>query len=638
MNFANNIWLVAALLALPAMIALYFKVENRKRHRLARFAASKLIGDLVASLSPRKRNLKVTLAITAVLLIAVALARPQWGYQWQETKGRGIDILIALDTSKSMLAQDIKPNRLERAKLAILDLVEQIEADRIGLIAFSGTAFLQCPLTLDYDAFRQTLATVDTEIISVGGTDIASAIAEAQASFAQDDSFRILVLITDGEDLEAAGIERARLAGAEGVKVYTVGVGSPSGELIPITLPGGGIDFLRDRQGNVVKTRLDETTLSEIAAVTEGFYVPLGSTGEGLDEVYRGGLQSIPKQEREARLQQIPHERFQWPLGLAIAALIGESLLGTRRRRDLRLPSPLRSAGILILLLSFSLSDPLQASPREAESLYEEGDFKGAAEHFREEIERSPDDARLHFNLGAAHYRDGAYEAALDNLNEALTTDDLELQRDAYYNLGDTHYRLGEAALQTVPQATIRLWEEGLKQFENALDLHPEDEDAKYNHEFLTKRLEELKKQLPKQPQQGESDREQGDDESEENEESGDPQPQNSQEGDRENERAQSPPDSSEEQAGEPQSQAGQEDSEKPSEEQEAESQAQQGQPPPGSEKEEEREIQAAPGHMTREEARQLLESMKSDERKLPLARIELQERRTAREREGKDW
>ena len=628
MNFANNIWLVAALLTLPAMIALYFKVENRKRHRLERFAASKLIGDLAASLSPRKRNLKVTLAIVAVLLIAVALARPQWGYQWQETKGRGIDILIALDTSKSMLAQDIKPNRLERAKLAILDLVEQVEGDRIGLIAFSGTAFLQCPLTLDYDAFRQTLATVDTEIISVGGTDIASAIAEAQASFAQDDSFRILVLITDGEDLEAAGIERARLAGAEGVKVYTVGVGSPSGELIPITSPGGGIDFLRDHQGNVVKTRLDETTLSEIAAVTEGFYVPLGSTGEGLDEVYRGGLQSIPKQEREARLQQIPHERFQWPLGLAIAALIGESLLGTRRRRDLRLPSPLRSAGILILLLPFSLSDPLQASPREAESLYEKGDFKGAAEHFREEIERSPDDARLHFNLGATHYRAGAYEAALDNLNEALTTDDLELQRDAYYNLGDAYYRLGEAALETDPQATIRLWEEGLKQFENALDLHPEDEDANYNHEFLTKRLEELKKQLPKQPQQG-------DDESEEN---GEPQPQNSQEGDRENEQAQSPSDSSEEQAREPQSQAGQEDYERPSKEQEAESQAKQGQPPPGSEKEEEREIQAPPGHMTREEARQLLESMKSEERKLPLARIELQEHRTSPEREGKDW
>ena len=638
MNFANNIWLVAALLAPPAMIALYLKVEKRKRHRLAKFAASKLIGDLAASLSPRKRNLKMTLAIAAVLLIAVSLARPQWGYQWQETKGRGIDILIALDTSKSMLAQDIKPNRLERAKLAILDLVEQIEGDRIGLIAFSGTAFLQCPLTLDYDAFRQTLATVDTEIISVGGTDIASAIAEAQASFAQDDSFRILVLITDGEDLEAAGIERARLAGAEGVKVYTVGVGSPGGELIPITLPGGGVDFLRDRQGNVVKTRLDETTLSEIAAATEGFYVPLGSTGEGLDEVYRGGLQSIPKQEREARLQQIPHERFQWPLGLAIAALIGESLLGTRRRHDFRLPSPLRSAGVIVLLLAFSSSDPLQASPREAESLYEVGDFKGAAEHYSEEIERSPDDARLHFNLGAAHYRDGAYEAALETLDEALTTDDLELQRDAFYNLGATQYRLGEAALQTDPQSTLRLWEEGLKQFESALDLHPEDEDAKYNHEFLTRRLEELKKQLPKQPQQGESDQEQGDDEGEDNKESGEPKPQNRQEGDQENEAEQSASDSSEEQAGERQSQAAQEDSEEPADKQEAEPQTQQDHPQPGTEKEEEQEIQVTPGHMTREEARQLLESMKSEERKLPLARIELQERRPAREREGKDW
>ena len=622
MTFENNIWLIAALILLPALTVLYLQLERGKKSRLASFAASKLIEDLAASLSTRKRNLKAALLILAIVLIAISLARPRWGYDWQETKGKGIDILIALDTSKSMLAEDIRPNRLDRAKLAILDLLERIEGDRVGLIAFSGSAFLQCPLTLDYDAYRQTLETVDTNIISLGGTNMAAAIAEAQASFAQDDNFRILVLITDGEDLEAEGIEQARLAAQEKVTVYTVGVGSLSGELIPVRMEDGGVDFLRDSRGNVVKTRLDETTLTEISSSTGGFYVPLGSTGEGLEEVYNVGLQSIPKQEREARLHKIPHERFQWPLSLAVCALIMESFLSTRRRRVIRAPVALRWASMLGLALFLMTGEPVQASPRNAQDLYNEGDFEEAEKQYREAIEKSPEDSRLQFNLGATQYREGAFENAEGALVNALQTDDLELQGNTFYNLGNTHYRMGQTTLQTDPQSTIELWEEGLKDYENALNLDPADEDAKFNTEFLEKRLEELKKQLEQQQQQQQQQQNEENNEEQNQEESSQGQ------------------ESEQQDEGQQQSQSEEEQSaEKESAEQESkEEQMQQTSESEETDEGEELEPQVASGRMTREEARQLLDSMKSEERKLPVAIFEIDDPKKARERTLKDW
>ena len=636
MTFENNIWLIAALILLPALTLLYLQLERGKKSRLASFAASKLIEDLAASLSTRKRNLKAVLLILAIVLIAISLARPRWGYDWQETKGKGIDILIALDTSKSMLAEDIRPNRLDRAKLAILDLLERIEGDRVGLIAFSGSAFLQCPLTLDYDAYRQTLETVDTNIISLGGTNMAAAIAEAQASFAQDDNFRILVLITDGEDLEAAGIEQARLAAEEKVTIYTVGVGSPSGELIPVRMEDGSVDFLRDNRGNVVKTRLDETTLTEISSSTGGFYVPLGSTGEGLEEVYNVGLQSIPKQEREARLQKIPHERFQWPLGLAVCALIMESFLSTRRRRVIRAPMPLRWASMLGLALFLMTGEPVQASPRNAQDSYHEGNYEEAERQYREAIEESPEDSRLQFNLGATQYREGAFENAEGALQNALQTEDLKLQGNTFYNLGNTHYRMGQTTLQTDPQSTIELWEKGLKDYENALNLDPADEDAKFNTEFLEKRLEELKKQLEQQQQQQQQQNEENNEEQNQEESS---QSQESEQQDEEQQQS----DSEQRAGGQQQSESEQSEEEHSAEKESAEQESKEEQMQQTSESEEtdegeELEPQVASGRMTREEARQLLDSMKSEERKLPIAIFEIDDPKRARERTLKDW
>ncbi len=637
MNFEQIFWLFAAVAALPILTLLYIHVEKGKRNRLEAFAAFKLLSQLAASFSPRKRNLKTGLTIAASCLVLLALARPQWGYEWQETKGKGIDILIALDTSKSMLAEDVKPNRMERAKLAILDLLERIEGDRVGLIAFSGSAFLQCPLTLDYNAFRLTLETIDTSVISRGGTNFAAAIAEAQASFAEDDNFKILVLITDGEDLEAAGVEQARAAAEEGVKVYTVGVGSPGGELIPVRGENGSVDFLRDEKGNVIKTRLDEVTLNEISNITDAFYVPLGSRGEGLERVYRVGLESIPKQEREAHLQKLPFERFQWPLGLAVTALIAESLVSSRKRERRR---PSKRALLLILpflLLLLLLPNWIRASPATAERHYNEGNYSEAKEAYEKAIEKAPDDERLYYNLGSTEYREGLFESAEEAYKEALQTDDLAIQEDTFYNLGNTRYRLGETALQLDPQETIRLWEEGLKDYENALNLNPEDEDARFNFDFVTKRLEELKKQLEQQEQQQQDQQEEDQNQEQEQqdqkgEESQTEQNQNREEQNQENQ--QQDQNQQEQNSQENQNQSGEQD-EQSSQEGKREPQPQPHEAGEEEESAEEKQERRALGLMTREEARQLLESLKDEERKLPITVFEFPDHQNP---ELKDW
>lgn len=335
MTFGDPLWI---LLALPAAVLFAWMAwagARRSRQRLARFAMSSLLARLTPAYSPTRHNLKTILAGLALLAILAALARPQWGHFWEETEAIGIDILIAIDTSRSMLAEDIRPNRLERAKLAVLDLLDQLEGDRVGIIAFAGTAFLQSPLTLDYEALRGTLRSVDTATIPVPGTNLAAAIAEARQAFGKEKAHKILVVLTDGEDLEAAGIAAARQAAEEdGLRIFTVGVGGTQGELVPIRTSRGEVEFLRDASGNFVRSALDERTLETVARASNGFYAHLGTTGEGLRRVYTEGLADIPRETLEGRLRRIPIERYQWPAAFALFLLFLEPLISTRRRKE----------------------------------------------------------------------------------------------------------------------------------------------------------------------------------------------------------------------------------------------------------------------------------------------------------------
>lgn len=332
MNFGASgmgVWLWVV----PGTIFFYVLAERSRKKALERFASADLLKTIAGVPRGRRRNLKRGMIVAALLLALIALMRPQWGFKWQEVKRQGIDILIALDTSRSMMAEDVLPNRLERSKLAIKDLIRKLKGDRIGLIAFSGTAFLQSPLTVDYDGFLLALDDIHVDTIPIGGTSLSKAIYTSIKSYeGGKKKNKVLIIITDGEDLEG-GIDRAiEKAKANGIKIFCVGIGTTEGELIPVDSGSGRREFLKDPEGNIVKTRLVESILKKIALSTGGIYLRAGGVEFGLELIYDEKLSKLEKQEFKSRMEKRFHERFQIPLVLAFLLLLFEALIGERAK------------------------------------------------------------------------------------------------------------------------------------------------------------------------------------------------------------------------------------------------------------------------------------------------------------------
>jgi Ca-activated chloride channel family protein len=323
------LWL---LLLLPAIAAFFVWALRQRQAALQRFAEARLLPTLTPDLDVRRYGWSAAVIVAAIGLLLVAIAGPQWGFQWEEVRREGVDLIVAVDTSRSMLAEDVKPNRLERAKLGIQDLVAQLRGDRIGLVAFAGSAFTQCPLTLDYAAFSESLRALQVGIIPKGGTAIGEAIRTSIEAFeGHQGQHTALILITDGED-HGGDIEEAIQAATDrGIRIYTVGIGSPDGDLIPITVDGQQT-FVKDRKGQVVKSRLDEAVLQKIAAETNGAYVRAAGPSLGLDQVYTDYISKLDKRELKSTMEKKFEQRFQLPLLAAVVLLLIEPLIGSRRR------------------------------------------------------------------------------------------------------------------------------------------------------------------------------------------------------------------------------------------------------------------------------------------------------------------
>ncbi|HUK81803.1 MAG TPA: VWA domain-containing protein [Verrucomicrobiae bacterium] len=323
-------WLVALVPVLALFLVWAFRARRRA---LGRFAAQPLAERLADLVRPVARRWKAVLTVAAVLFTALALAQPRWGFEWREVKRSGVDIFVLLDVSKSMLTEDVRPNRLTQAKYAVQDLLEKLRGDRVGLIAFAGTAFVQCPLTIDYEAFRLTLKDADPQIIPRGGTAISLAIRTALKAFeASEGHDHAIVLITDGEETEGDALAAAGEAAKAGVRIYAIGVGTAEGELIPVREDGKPMEFVKNQQGEVVKSRLDEETLKQVALKTGGIYVRSAAGDFGMDMIYDKGIAQLQRKQFEARLQKRYFERFQWPLGIAFALLVVESFVSDRRK------------------------------------------------------------------------------------------------------------------------------------------------------------------------------------------------------------------------------------------------------------------------------------------------------------------
>src|SRR5262245_35926197 len=246
MQFEHPHYLWSLLVAVPALVTFFWWAAREKQRVLEKFVSATLLPGLLAGVSAGRRKARMILVITSVVLLIVTLARLQIGFSWEEARSRGLDIVVAIDTSRSMLAADVAPNRLRRAQLSALDLKRLARADRLGLVAFAGSAFLQCPLTLDDEAFRQSVEALDVNIIPQGGTALAEAIYAAKDAFKQgNENHKVLVFFTDGEDHDGNAVEAAKAAAKDGMRIFTVGVGTANGELLRTVDVSGRSEFIK---------------------------------------------------------------------------------------------------------------------------------------------------------------------------------------------------------------------------------------------------------------------------------------------------------------------------------------------------------------------------------------------------------
>lgn len=332
MPFAH--WGMIQLLWLIVAVAffLWWASLNRKR-RMEMFVQRELIPEVAFSFDARNQKIKNGLILFVLIFAVLALMRPQWGYQWQEVKKQGLDILVAVDVSKSMLTEDVKPNRLERSKLAIKDLLKKLKGDRIGLIAFAGDAFLTCPLTTDYNGFMLSLEDLSTASVPRGGTFLGSAIREATKSCANiPTKYKAVIIVTDGENLEGDPVAAAKEAKEKGVKIFCIGIGTQEGELVRVKNDSGENEFLKDSSGNFIKSRLNEDLLQKIALTTDGMYVRSSGAQFGLDLIYDERLSKMERREIKTDKEKRYFDRFQFPLALALLLLVVETLLSTRKK------------------------------------------------------------------------------------------------------------------------------------------------------------------------------------------------------------------------------------------------------------------------------------------------------------------
>jgi Ca-activated chloride channel family protein len=499
MSFGAPIWFWA-LLVIPVLALLFGRAEQRGIARLREFVSPRLLPQLAATVNRSRRVFRFALLMLGLGFTIVSLARPQWGYIYEDVKRKGLDLLFAVDTSRSMLSNDVQPNRLGRVKLAAQDLVNQLQGDRVGLIAFAGRAFLQAPLTIDYEAEVESINDLDTKTIPEGGTNISEAINLALSTFGKSAAGnRALIIFTDGEELSGDAAKVAKTAAEAGMKIFTVGVGTPQGSLIPVMSDDGGTAFVKDSAGQVVKSKLDEKRLREIAQATGGFYLHLDDGPRTMSQLYTQGLANMKAADINARLGRRPIERYEWPLGAAMLALTMSILIGERKRVRTRARGPQWSriavpATALILIFArpaFGAATGL--------NLYREGKYNDAYKSFQEDLQSHPDSSqkeKIEFDAGAAAFKMGDYNKALQSFSNALLSSDKGLQENSHFNLGRTLE--DRADMDETNEATLKDLTDAASHYESTLRLNPKNEAAKANLKEVKKKIERLK-QHPKQ-------------------------------------------------------------------------------------------------------------------------------------------
>jgi Ca-activated chloride channel family protein len=517
MEFANPERL-HLLYIIPVLVFLLVYGARKRKDELISFAGPRLAEALAPGRSWRKSLLKGMLKCLGVAFLIFALAGPRFGSHLVKMEREGIDIVIVLDTSLSMLAEDMKPNRLERAKQEIVDLIKGLRGDRVGFVVFAGDAFALCPLTVDYDAALMFVRSVDIDAVPEPGTAVGKAIAKSLALFEHSERRdRAIILVTDGESHEGDPVAEARLAGDEGIKIYAIGIGNPAGELIPMRGTGGGIEgYKKDNSGETVLTRLDESTLQKVASASKGQYLP--ATRQGLElKVLYNEISGMDRKKIEGEFVERAKDRFPIFIALAFCFLLADVLIIARGRK--------RSAGAAKLLhtgaggmcfviammgaLFVGLLDPSSAFAKKVDrgkvnagnDYYKTGQYDKALYLYQQalgdtlQLPKNPEGVL--YNQGNALYMMEKYQEALERYQMSFS-EDTTLTGRMLYNRGNTLLNQGQL-------------KDAIESYANSLRFLPDDEDARHNLEVALRMLQQQQQQQEGQDgeQQQQQDQEQ---------------------------------------------------------------------------------------------------------------------------------
>jgi len=486
-DFLNYLWI------LPVLLVVFLWYLHWKRSTLKRYGESRVISRLIPEMSRAKNWLKFIVFVSAIALLIVAIANPQVGSQLEKEERKGVDIIIALDVSNSMLAEDIRPNRIERARQAVSRFIDRLSDDRIGLIVFAGKAYPLLPLTNDYAAAKMFLNNANTDIVPIQGTSIADAIDLAMRSFPAGPQGKALIIITDGEDHEGDVIKKVEEARSKGIVIHTIGIGSTQGVPIPLYRNDVRIGFRTTRDGQTVITRLNESMLQQIASAGQGIYVRATNAQFGLTRIF-DEINRMEKGEFEGKVFAEFESRFYYFLYLVLLLLVFEALVYERSSRWFRRLSKVIPVILLLLTTSSVFAQGENKSIRKGNRAYRDQQFNEAELNYRKALESNSNSFRGNFNLGNATYRQENFEEAASAFQRAIAnqTDKKALSK-AFYNYGNSLL-----LNKQIP--------ESIEAYKNALRLNPDDEDARYNLAFARHLLQQQQQQ---QQQQGEDQKKQ---------------------------------------------------------------------------------------------------------------------------------
>ena len=515
--FANPIWAYVGIASISGFALLWPWAEKRRKQALSQFAELDLVEPMLPADAARLRFWRFTLRAAAVVLLFIAAAGPRWGVEIIPGEEFGVHVVLAVDTSGSMAAEDVKPSRMEKTKRELASLIDTLAGNRVGIVAFSGMAAIQCPLTTDLNAARMFLTAMHTDMLPIKGTHIGDAVRLASKMLAPYPGTKGIVLFTDGEDHGSDPIGAAKEAANVGVRIFTLGIGNPDGEPIPLLDSNGKVaGYKRDDKNQIVLSKMDERTLSEMANLSGGAYYRATASEAEMGEI-ASQLNTLDRSRMASGIRERLRDRTQVPLTLALVLILLELALpifsspdgrgtaegggvGESETEETPTPSAENPAstspvgrgnmlGMILILGTLCVSSsPLHAASvdshlRQGSNSLDQKDYDTALDHFTKAKEQAPDDARAVYDEGIALYRLGKFKEATESFHKAAeATTSPMLKRAAIYNEGDAHFRAEQS-------------KDAVSDYRRLLEEQPGETVTKHNLQVALKRQQQQQQQ-----------------------------------------------------------------------------------------------------------------------------------------------